>query len=184
MVRSGVSTGEEQIFRIVNNMPQGLWLIMWPVMQLGNLAAPIVIAGAAAFALWRWRPPTAVLIAGYGAWAAAQLVKNAVIRDRPDALLSDVVLREGVQGLGFVSGHAAIATAMATAAWPYLSVRGRAIVAVLVVVVGLGRIYAGAHLPLDVVGGAAIGTVVGLATNAAVGLPRQRLSISLGDERG
>lgn len=89
----------------------------------------------------------------------------------PDALLADVVMREGAQGLGFVSGHAAIATALATALWPYLTTRGRVLSIVLASVVGLGRVYAGAHLPLDVVGGVAIGALTGIAANALVGLP-------------
>ena len=46
-------------------------------------------------------------------------------------------------------------------AWPWLGRRGRIVVAVLVTVVCLSRVYVGAHLPLDVVGGAALGLAVG-----------------------
>ncbi|MDQ4069415.1 MAG: hypothetical protein M3203_08095 [Actinomycetota bacterium] len=38
-----------------------------------------------------------------------------------------------------------------------------------VLVVGLGRIYVGAHLPLDVVGGAALGLVVESALGLSAG---------------
>lgn len=175
VVRPDVTSAEERLFRLVNTAPDLFWPLLWPPMQLGTIGAPIVVGVAAAATLRRWRPPTAALIAGYASWAAAQAVKTVVVRDRPDALLSGVVLREGAHGLGFVSGHAAIATALATAVWPYLSTRGRTLSVVLVAVVGLGRIYAGAHLPLDVVGGVAIGALTGIAANALVGLPSHRL---------
>jgi undecaprenyl-diphosphatase len=48
----------------------------------------------------------------------------------------------------------------------------------LVAAVGLGRIYAGAHLPLDVVGGVAIGALIGIAANAVVGLPSDRRRVN------
>ena len=174
VVRPDVTAAEERVFRVLNTAPDVLWLFVWPPMQLGTIAAPVVIAGAAAATLRRWRPPTAAVIAGYTAWAAAQVVKASVVRDRPDALLTDVALRESAQGLGFVSGHTAITTALAATLWPYLSTRGRALSAGVVAVVGLGRVYAGAHLPLDVVGGIAIGALAGMVTNALLGLPQTR----------
>lgn len=180
VVRPDVTSSEERLFRAINTAPDLLWPLLWAPMQVGTIAAPVLVAAAAAAALRRWRPPTAVLLAGYLAWAAAQAVKTLAARDRPDALLSGVVLREGAQGLGFVSGHAAIATALATALWPYLSTRGRILSVVLAATVGVGRIYAGAHLPLDVVGGVAIGALAGIAANALVGLPADRFVHSQG----
>jgi undecaprenyl-diphosphatase len=162
---------EAVAFRWVNHAPTALWPVIWPVMQLGNLAAPLMITGVAAAVWRRWRLVAAVLVGAYGGWGLAQIVKQAVARARPDVLLPDVVLREGTHGLGFVSGHAAVAAAMATTAWPYLRWRGRVVVVVLCAIVGLGRIYAGAHLPLDVVGGAAIGMMAGLVVNGLVGVP-------------
>jgi undecaprenyl-diphosphatase len=175
VMRPDVTPAEERLFRAVNTASSVFWPLLWPPMQLGTIAAPVVVAAAAAAALRRWRPPTAALLAGYLAWAAAQAVKTLAARDRPDALLSEVVLREGAQGLGFVSGHAAIASALTTALWPYLSTRGRILSVVLVATVGVGRIYAGAHLPLDVAGGVAIGALAGIAANAVVGLPSDHL---------
>jgi undecaprenyl-diphosphatase len=51
-------------------------------------------------------------------------------------------------------------------AWPWLGRRGRVVVATLVAVVCLARVYVGAHLPLDVLGGASLG----LAVDAALAL--------------
>jgi undecaprenyl-diphosphatase len=174
VARPFVPHAEELVFRWVNHVPAAWWPVLWPVMQLGNLAAPLVAAGVAAIVWRRWRPVVAVPAGAYVAWGLAQLVKQAVERARPNVLLHDVVLREGTHGLGFVSGHAAVAAAMATTAWPYLRWRGRVVVVVLSLLVGLGRIYAGAHLPLDVVGGAAIGMMAGLVVNGLVGVPHPR----------
>ena len=170
--RPDIPPVEEHAFRIVNDAPDALWPVLWPAMQLGNLAAPILLAGLAAVRRWAWRSIAALLAAAYGAWGAAQTIKNLVARDRPDVLLHDVVLRESAEGLGFVSGHTAIATAMVAVAWPYLGWRGRTVAVTLDAMVALGRLHAGAHLPLDVIGGAAIGVLVGLATSGVFGLPR------------
>ncbi|MPZ71257.1 MAG: phosphatase PAP2 family protein, partial [Actinobacteria bacterium] len=64
-------------------------------------------------------------------------------------------------GLGFVSGHAAVATALATVIAAYTGPALTITVAVLAATVALARIYVGAHLPLDVIGGAALGWAIG-----------------------
>ena len=90
-------------------------------------------------------------------------------RGRPDDLLDDVVVRgAAAHGLGFVSGHVAVAVAMATVAWPYLGRAGRAAVWALAVLVAVLRVYVGAHLPLDVGGGAGLGLAAGSAVNLVV----------------
>ena len=73
-------------------------------------------------------------------------------------------LREHASGLGYVSGHTAVAFALATVLAPSLprSWRRSAVFAAASVV-GFARIYSGAHLPLDVVGGAGLGLLCGHA---------------------
>ncbi|MCZ2857498.1 phosphatase PAP2 family protein [Blastococcus sp. VKM Ac-2987] len=83
------------------------------------------------------------------------------------------VLHEAILGgNGFVSGHSAVAAALATAAAPYLSRRLRRVAWALAVTVGLARIYVGAHLPLDVVGGLLVGWICGSLVHYAFGVPR------------
>jgi membrane-associated phospholipid phosphatase len=177
VVRTGITPAEEQAFRVMNSAPDALWPVLWPPMQLGTIGAPVAIAVVAGAALRRWRPAAAAVFAGSLAWATAQAVKSLGVRARPDALLADVVSREGTRGLGFVSGHAAIAAALAAALWPYLPTRFRALAVALVAAVGLARIYVGAHLPLDVLGGVAIGVLAGVAVDAVIGVPRaQRIA--------
>jgi membrane-associated phospholipid phosphatase len=56
-------------------------------------------------------------------------------------------------------------------AWPWLPRPGRVICAVLAVLVCLARVQVAAHLPLDVVGGAALGLAVGGAVRLVLGRP-------------
>jgi glycosyltransferase 2 family protein len=60
---------------------------------------------------------------------------------------------------------------MGAAALPRLGPGGRALTLAAVPVVGLARIYVGAHLPLDVAGGAALGLVI----DAALTLVKENL---------
>ena len=77
----------------------------------------------------------------------------------------------GIEGLGFVSGHAAVAFALATVVVPWLPGRWKVLPWVLAAVVGFARVYSGAHLPLDVVGGAGVGIMCGTVVNAVVCVP-------------
>jgi len=100
------------------------------------------------------------------------VVKGVVVRGRPASLLDDVVVRgAAAHGRGFVSGHAAVVTALLVVAWPWLNRPARIVCAVLAVAVCLARVYVSAHLPLDVVGGAGLGLVVGGAVRLLVGRP-------------
>ena len=100
------------------------------------------------------------------------MVKHFVLRGRPSELLDEVVVRGAApHGLGFVSGHIAVVTALALVAWPWLPRWGRWAAGAAVAAVFLTRIYVGAHLPLDMVGGAALGVAVGALVRLALGVP-------------
>src|SRR5438046_744030 len=95
----------------------------------------------------------------------AVVVKQVVERARPGALLTGVEEREvfGAESLGFPSGHAAVAAALTVVVAAHLSVRWMIAALVLGASVVVGRMYVGAHLPLDVIEGAALGAVAGSA---------------------
>ena len=163
---------ERDLFRIVNDMPEIVFPIVWAVMQLGNVVAVPVVAGVAALT-GRFRMARDLLVAGGLAYLAADLVKSVVGRERPAGFPVGAVLLDGnVSGIGFISGHAAVAAALATAAVPYLSRRGRRWVWAIAWTVAVARVYVGAHLPLDIVGGAATGWAIGSLVHYVFGVPR------------
>jgi glycosyltransferase 2 family protein len=164
--RDRVSPWEVTTFQLVNGLPDSWYPPAWVVMQLGALGA----AAAAAATAWlagEGELAARLLVGGTGTWALSKVVKQIVRRPRPAALLPGV-RRHGrdAAGLGYLSGHAGVAVALGTAAIPRLGPRGRALALGAMPLVGLTRVYVGAHLPLDIAGGAALG----LAVNAAAGL--------------
>jgi membrane-associated phospholipid phosphatase len=166
-----VPAPEAAVFRVLNGTTVLPFVLVWTVMQLGNVLV-VPTAALVAAALRRWRLAGELLLAGAGTYLVAKVVKGIVPRGRPDGLLADVVVRGAeAHGRGFVSGHAATLTALAAVAWPWLGRRGRIAVVVLAAVVCLTRVYVGAHLPLDVVGGAGLGLAVAGAVRLLLGRP-------------
>jgi undecaprenyl-diphosphatase len=74
-----------------------------------------------------------------------------------------------VTGSGYPSGHTTTAAAFVGGVAPFLPRRARRVAWIAVVLVALARVYVGAHLPLDVVGGFALGVSVGAAVNLVFG---------------
>jgi undecaprenyl-diphosphatase len=176
--RGELSVFEVDVFRLFNDLPALIYLPVWVVMQLGNGLAIVVLAGVAAV-LHRFRMARDMLLAAGAASLVAYLFKMWVGRERPGGLPVGAVLHEGLLGgNGFVSGHSAVAAALATAAAPYLTRRMRRLAWTLAVTVGLARIYVGAHLPLDVLGGLLVGWISGSLVHFALGVPRWAPAVS------
>ncbi|MEO8330639.1 MAG: phosphatase PAP2 family protein [Candidatus Nanopelagicales bacterium] len=169
--RGNLEGAEVDTFRAVNDLPGWLRDAMWLFMQLGWIGAVAVVAVVGGLITRKWLVSVAVIVAGVVTWLLAKEVKDAVERARPPAYLNDVHLREGSGlGLGFPSGHAAIAGAMVTVLWPHCGKTMRVVIVTLALLVSLARVYFGVHFPLDVIGGAALGVVVGLIVNWTLAL--------------
>jgi undecaprenyl-diphosphatase len=154
---------ERALFHAVNGLPEGLYGPMLAFQYLGVLAMPLIVAvGALAFR--RWRLAAALVLVVPLKLATERVVKWLVQRERPGTTVGDAILR-GVHpaGLSFVSGHAIITFAIA---WLLALVLPRpwgVVAFVLATLNAVARVYLGAHNPLDVVGGAAVGLAIAAA---------------------
>lgn len=157
---------------MVNDAPDALAPLVWPPMQAGSLSAPFVVAAAACWRTRRIEPAASFAVAGFTAWLTAKGVKKIVGRGRPFDFDETTNLRLATQtdgSLGFVSGHAAVAFAVAGIVHrnaPRSAAFGAYALAGLVC---LTRMYVGAHLALDTVGGAALGVIMAEATDGTAG---------------
>lgn len=182
---------EQDLFHLTNGLPDWVWWAAYPVQLLGVLVVPLGLAiGAALIRRWRLALALAALpvlkyIVEFG------VVKKTVDRPRPFistcaqdpgcAVFRDVPLT----GPSFVSGHAMIAGATAVILLPYLTRRWTKVVVVgLATGVALGRVYLGAHNPLDVVGGLAAGVLLGSLLNFAVGISTRESDADADSSRG
>lgn len=169
VAQRGLPEWERKVYQTINDAPDALAPAAWLPMQAGSLTAPFALAG---WSFWRTRKPdpsVAYAAAGFATWLTAKGVKKMVGRGRPYDHDRSTNLRLATQtdgSLGYVSGHAAVASTLATVMGDGQPPATAAALQAFAVLVGVTRIYVGAHLPLDVVGGAALGILVGEAANS------------------
>jgi membrane-associated phospholipid phosphatase len=151
---------EERLFRAANDAPEAIRAPVRALMQFGTFGTVPVLSAAAALT-GRRRLALSLLIGGTTAWFGAKLAKPYGGRPRPAALLENVRIRETIAGdLGWVSGHTAVATTLALTAADELPHAARPLLGGLVLTTGIGRMYVGAHLPHDLVGGLGLGMMI------------------------
>lgn len=170
---TGVPEWEADVFVALHDVPPFVDTLLWLPMQLGSAWAPPLVALVGWQVSRSWRPTVGALVAGWGGWWLAKAMKSGIDRGRPAAELNDELVRGSAvtEGLGFVSGHATVAFACAAIIAPYLPGRWPIVAWGLAAAVALARVVVGAHLPLDVVGGAALGILLASLWHLAVGIP-------------
>jgi membrane-associated phospholipid phosphatase len=174
-----IGVREADVFRVINDLALPGWTKwpVWLVMQLGVIGAVPLVA-LLALVTRRLRLAAYAALAGGTIYLVAKLVKEFVQRGRPQTLLDNVhILFVPDRGLGYVSGHSAVAVALATVASPFLGRRARRVAWVLAALVCVARIYVGSHLPFDVLGGAALGWAAGALVLLVFGAPSGQSSV-------
>jgi len=160
---------EQRVFRAVNGAPDWLFVPLWPVMQLGNLAVGTIAGLVIAWRVGEISVVLAVLLATGGKLVAERLLRRELhgripARQRPGTSEPVVKLRGGdvpSSGPSFPSGHALFVAAVTCVLAPVLPTGWELLPGALTVLVMTGRVFVGAHNPLDVISGAGAGLLVG-----------------------
>lgn len=158
---------DEEWFRVINGWAGQTPALDWFMVQCsreGNLLIPIILAVIyVGWTRWdeaKWSVPAMGLLIGLSDFIGGQL-KNLIARPRPCQILSHVHELGGCGGsMSMPSNHAinsSAAIAFLVALYPSLGW----ILWPLMGLIGLSRVYLGAHYVTDVMAGWAVGLVLG-----------------------
>jgi membrane-associated phospholipid phosphatase len=163
---------EVAVFQAINGLPGSIRPYLWVLNQYGT-AVTIPVATVVALLFRKWRMALALAISGVAVYLLARVIKEYATRGRPSAFVEGVVEREmfSPDSLGYPSGHAAVAWAITIILLAYVGRPWQIAAVALALVVPISRMYVAAHLPLDLIGGAALGITVASAVNLVIGVP-------------
>jgi undecaprenyl-diphosphatase len=153
---------EADVLRFFNDWPDWLEPIMWPLQQVGVLAGPVIGGVLIAWSARRWQYVIPfVLLMPLKLIVEKALLKQIVERERPYVTIGPEIKVRGpaFEGLSFPSGHATTGFAFAVLVAAFVPPKWRPVPLIWAAVVGIARLYYGEHNVLDVVAGAAMGTL-------------------------
>ena len=153
---------EESALLFFNDWFDWLEPPMWVLQQVGVTGAPIIAALTVYYFTRRWEHLVAfAAILPMKLVIEKGVVKNLVERDRPfESVGSHINVRgPAFEGLSFPSGHTTTIFAVSVLLAALLPAKWRPIPMVWAGIVGIARLYYGEHNLLDVVAGAATGTL-------------------------
>jgi undecaprenyl-diphosphatase len=148
------------LFALVNPLFRPIPLTVLVVV----LAGWVLLAGGPAR---RWECLRALAVSLIVAELLAQTLKRVVDQPRPTAVIPGLDVHGYPQdpwGRAYPSAHTAMTVAAVAALWPWMSRTQCAAGLAIAVLVPLNRIYIGAHWPVDVVGGVAVGLLAAALT--------------------
>jgi len=167
--RPAISDTEARVFHAVNGLPNWLYWPLWLPMQLGNLVVGTLVGLAVAWIVADWWVAAGVVIATFAKLGTEKLVRREMadylaVRQRPGTSEVDAILRGAdvpSSGASFPSGHVILVAAIATVVVPAVPPAWWWAPVLLTFLVMFGRVFVGAHNPLDVTAGLGTGLIVG-----------------------
>ncbi len=174
--RPTIPHAETVVFGWVNRLPGWLFWPLWLPMQAGNLVVGTLAGLGVAWILRSWESAVAVVVAVAGKllverWVRASMQAHVSVRQRPGTSQPGAILRGRdvpVSGPSFPSGHVILVAAMACVISVEAPGGWTALPWTFVVAVPIGRVYVGAHNPLDVTAGLGLGLTIGGIVAAAL----------------
>ena len=166
--RPTISPAESRVFHAVNGLPDGLYPFLWLPMQLGNLVVGTVAGLVVALVDGDVVVALGVVLAMVLKLVIERIVRREMadylsVRQRPGTSQVGAVLRGDVPSSGpsFPSGHVILVAGVGSVVTPLLPAAWWWVPGVLAVLVMFGRVYVGAHNPLDVTAGLGAGLLLG-----------------------
>jgi len=167
---------EMRVFRRINRLPDWLYPTLWPPMQLGNLVVGTAVGLGVAAVTTDAALGAGVVLAMLLKLVTERIVRREMaayltVRERPGTSEPGAILRGDVpaEGPSFPSGHVILVAAVSCVVAPILPPAWVAFAALCTVLVMVGRVYVGAHNPLDVTAGLGAGLLLGGVLAAFVG---------------
>ena len=100
-----------------------------------------------------------VFFAAVSAWLLSVILKTLIHTERPFALFQDVIPLFDESGFAFPSSHAAMFSAVAFTIF-FKNKRLGYLFLVFTLLIGVARIMAGVHFPIDILGGFVLGGLI------------------------
>jgi membrane-associated phospholipid phosphatase len=165
------------VFHAINGLPGWLYWILWPPMQLGNLVVGTLVGLVIAWVAGEPAVAVGVILAMVLKLVTERIVRREMkahlaVRERPGSSQEGAVLRGGdvpAEGASFPSGHVILVAAIGCVVAPTLPAAWVWVPFLVTVVVMVGRVYVGAHNPLDVTAGLGAGLLLGGVVAGFVG---------------
>lgn len=100
-----------------------------------------------------------IFIAGGFAWLSTEILKSIIKSDRPFVKFTDIQPLFHESSYAFPSGHSATIAALAFSVF-FINKRAGYVCLIAMLLIGVSRVVAGVHFPIDILGGYALGFTV------------------------
>ncbi len=107
----------------------------------------------------KWKEIVSVFLSGVFAWVLSALLKLLVHTPRPFAVFQNVQALFSETGYAFPSGHATFFSAIAFSIF-FINKKAGYFFIICALLIGLARIIAGVHFPIDILGGIILGLTI------------------------